>query len=611
MIISNRRGFVLGSAAGAALLTSCRRAGGAKASHEDAPARVVTRWPRNISADVVVYGATPAGIAAAVQAARMGRSVIIVGGWRERSLGGMMSGGLGYTDYIDIGAYGGLSRETVDAIADGAAPLNPYAFKPNVAQRYFEALIRRSGIGVYWSDGAQDVVKNQSDARIVEFTTLDGRLVRGRVFIDASYEGDLLARAQVSYRTGRETADRKNPLNGFRGQLRTGGSDNHQFSLRGRYFRVDPFNTPGVPDSGLLNGVNALNPSRPLGSGDKAIQAYNFRLTMTTDPKLRIDLPAAPPDGYDKRDYELLFRFLHQIQVKGLLHGRDWTFQDDMIIANNLGNGIFDINAKGGFSTDPFGLSWGYPDADYSQREKIWKAHERFTRGFFYALAWDPDPRAPDGLRREVRRWGLVRGDYERPVPGDQSGWPSQLYIREARRMESDFICSGADLDLAAAHAAPPSLEAIATTSYREDSHHVQRLAVQDVSGAWRVWNEGNIEARIDRSAALAPLSYRMTTPNQGECCNLLTPFCVSATHQAFSAARVELTAMALGQACGAAAGLVCRRSEPLPVQKLPYELLRTALTQENAVITAPTELMRFEQKLQEKIKIGVAKISR
>jgi hypothetical protein len=612
VIIPNRRRFILASAAGAASLAGCRRDGGAHTpGFEDQLYRFPGRSPRKVAADVVVYGATPAGVAAAVEAAQMGRSVAIIGGWRERRLGGMMSGGLGYTDYLDITAYGGLSRQIIDAIADGKSPYNPYAFKPDVAQKYFENIVLKSGIAVYWSEGVTDVVKDRSDRHIVEISTADGRRVRGRVFIDASYEGDLLARAGVSFRTGREAADSKNPLNGFRGQLRTDGSDNHQFAIRGRYFRIDPFNVPGVPGSGLLNGVKGTDSSRALGSADDAIQAYNFRLTMTTTPSLRLDLPATPPDGYETRDYELLFRFLSEVQTSGLEHGRHWTFRDHMIIANDLGGGIFDINAQGGFSTDPFGLSWGYPNADYAQREKIWKAHERFTRGFFYALAWDPDPRVPDSLRREVRQWGLVRGYYEHPFPGDQPGWPPQLYVREARRMQSDFICSGADLDHLASASTPTAPDGVALTSYRQDSHHVQRLAAQDAGGVWRVWNEGNIEAPIAHSAGPSPLSYRMTTPNQGECSNLLTPFCVSATHQAFSAARVELTAMALGQACGAAAALICRFSVRVPVQQLPYEQLRATLMGQGAVIAAPTELTKFEQKLEEKIKKEVSRIQR
>lgn len=550
-----------------------------------------------LKADLVVYGATPAGIIAAVEAASNHLSVVLIGGWRERHLGGMMSGGLGWTDILDFSVVGGRARDMIFALSRKThAPANPFAVEPPQAEGYFQHLLRSAGVPVYWSTGVAEVHK--AGAQIVELVTHDALRARGRVFIDASYEGDLMAAAGVSYRVGREQADTANRLNGFRGLDPSGGGGNHQLEMHGRSIQVDPFIRAGDPSSGLLYGVRPY-PNLAVGSADQGIEAYTFRLTMAKEPARRLDLPAKPPIGYDRDDFEVLFRYLDGLKAAGFVHGRDWTFEDHLIGASRI-DSVYDINARGGFSTDPFGLSWGYPTAANSDREAIWKAHETALRGFFYALSWEADPRVPLSLRQEVKQWGLAKGFYEHPYPGDTVGWPYQLYVREARRLEGEVMWTGADLRQDGAMSAHDH-RVVALASYREDSHHVQRLAAKTNAG-WTVWNEGNLEIDYDSTHSHSPIPYGVMTPRRGECTNLLVPFCISATHQAFSAIRTEPTAMALGQASGAAAALVCQASQPLAIQDVPYSVLHARLSRGGAILAKPDPFTDFVNRLDQKV---------
>jgi len=546
-----------------------------------------------VYADVIVYGATPAGVIAAAEAASMGWSVAILGGWRERHLGGMIAGGLGWTDILDPAVIGGRAKEMLRDASSHAA--FPFAVDPALAEFYFMRLVQALNIPVYWTSGV--TVAEKEGSHIRRIVTADARAAVGRVYIDASYEGDLLAKAGVSYAVGRDAADQNDQANGFRGLQTDFGSNNHQFSLRGRPLRIDPFVTPADPTSGLINGVKPWT-NQAVGAADHAVQGYNFRLTMSNSPEGRIDFPSSPPNGYNHADYEALFRYIEAIGHAGLRHGRDWTFKDDLVIASPIGK-VYDVNSRGGFSLDPFGLSWTYPEASYSDRELIWKAHETYVRGFFYALGWDPDPRIPPTLQAEVRTWGLARGYYTRPAFGDAAGWPYQLYVREARRMQSDLIWTGADLNIPVSQP-PRNRDTIAMASYREDSHHVQRLAVEGPDQTWRLWNEGNFEIEYDSQNSHAPIPYGIITPRRSECANLLVPFCVSATHQAFSAIRTELTAIALGQASGAAAAITCALGVDTFVQDVPYITLRRHLEKRGAVLKKPTGLAKWGRRLGE-----------
>jgi hypothetical protein len=589
----HRRGLICGL--GAAVVAGCTRA---PDQLEERPLRQLKVYDIGaalgapMTADVVVYGATPGGIMAAVTAARHGLKVLLVGGWRERHLGGMMSGGLGWTDYRFINAYGGHTRAFIETLSDET---RHYAFRASAAERLFTTQVANAGISVVWSRGVVDVFK--SGSRIRGFATADGRTFNGRVFIDASYEGDLLARAGVSYRTGREAADSANPLNGYSGMETRPKRNEGQFILGGRAMDLDPFRIEGAPESGLIDGVRP-SPGLKVGAADSAIQAYNFRLNLTKDPRLRVDLPSTPPQGYQPDRYELLFRCLDAAQRSGLRYGQDWSFEKDLITPRPVGDGVYDVNNRGGVSTNYIGGNWTYPDADYATLEAIWRDHESWTRGFFYALAHDPDHRVPDAVRRDVLQWGLVRGEFTRPSEPDNAGWPYQLYVREARRLDNDHVCSAAALALPDNDPSAPG-EVIAMASYRQDSHPVHRIAAADGRGGWKVWTEGGMEAPAGGQDGRSPLSWRIVLPRRQECSNLMVPFCVAATHQAFSVIRMELTSMALGEACGHAAVLACQETVQPDLQVLPYERLRERLKQNGVVLTEQSVLRRRANRLR------------
>ncbi|MBB5712182.1 FAD-dependent oxidoreductase [Sphingomonas xinjiangensis] len=548
-------------------------------------------------ADLVVYGSTPSGITAAVQAARDGLAVAIVGGWRDNHIGGMMSGGLGFTDFRRLDAFGGLARDITVAAASGGTQKNAYAFKPSSAEAEFERLLRSEGVPFIRTSGVTEVIR-QGKA-IKEIRTADGRVARGRTFVDASYEGDLMARAGVGFIVGRDEADGRNPLDGYFGETRTSGGSEHQFGMNKQLLDVDPFVIAGDPSSGYLPTVKAAS-NKPIGSADNAVQAYNFRMAMTDQPSKRLDLPSTPPAGYDPVNYELLLRMIAAIEAAGMRHGRDWDFPTDIMGAHAVADGVYDVNANGGFSTDPFGLSWNYPNASYAERETIWKAHQDFIKGFFYTLGWSKDPRLPASLQAEVRQWGLVKTEFQRPHKNDEAGWPYQLYVREARRMNNGLLWSGADLeqrDRTPIRSGSP----VAMASYWQDSHHVQRIAIAKPGGGWKVWNEGNLFATAGGADKMSQLPYEIMLPRAEECSNLLVTFCVAASHQAFSSIRMELTSMVLGQAAGAAAALACAGSDKASFHSVDRGSLQSRLTELNVVFDEPGLVDRAIEKVEQK----------
>ncbi len=558
-------------------------------------------------ADLVVYGATPGGITAAVEAASRGLKAIIVGGWRETHLGGMMSGGLSKTDYRDIDAFGGRPREFLRRVnhmrgRDEAVPRSqleeffwetgkyvtgvsaagkvlgyappkrePYVFAPSEAERAFEDMVSDHGIPVYWSKGVDRV--EMTGRRIRRFTTMDGQSFAGKVFVDGSYEGDLLARAGVRYEVGRGPTSPENPLDGFRYLDRSGTRDeDNQFFAGGHLLDVDPFGIPGNEASGLLPHVLPF-PDTGFGAPDRTIQSYNFRMCMTNEPALRLDLSDTPPEGYAKADYEVLFRYLAAASEAGAPLGFA-----DLFVLSPIGNGLFDINAKRGFSTDAVGLSWDYPEAGYASRERIWKQHESYTRGLFYALQWEDDSRVPAALRSEALAWGPAKDQFTRPHPNDEAGWPYQLYVREARRMVGALRWNDSDLNRLDG-IAPRSSKIIALASYQEDSHQMQRLSLyDDARDAWTIWLEGSIQAEAGGHDRRSPLPLEIILPRREDCTNLMVTFCVSASHQAFSAIRMELCSMALGQAAGAAAALAVTAERQPDLQDTDYPALRALL---------------------------------
>ncbi|MBB4953381.1 hypothetical protein H4S14_001351 [Agrobacterium vitis] len=533
--------------------------------------------------DLVVYGMTSGGITAAVQARAMGRSVVIVGGWRERHPGAMMSGGLGGTDIESGGAFGGLARYVITRINAAAKVADDrFSFEPRFAQTVFEDLLREYDIPVFRSRGVLRTAK--TGTRITALETIDGQVFNGRVFIDASYEGDLIAAAGVSTIVGREAQDGDNVLNGFRGTRTDALGSNHNFYFHRRFERaigrvcVDPYVVPGTPGSGLLHGIRQY-PSPEVGAGDRAVQAYNFRMTMTKDAARRVALPSKPPEGFDPTRYELLFRWINVLNDYGQLNDTEAAIKWKFLLHNDLGNGIFDINNFGAVSTDFIGGSWAYPQADYSTRELIWKAHERWIRGLFYALQHHKDSRMPQHLRDALLEYGLDEMHYTEPHENDQRHWPYQLYVREARRMVNDNQISGLDVT-ADDDVEPRDNRTISTGSYSRDSHHTQRILRSSVNSfgiaETSVWNEGNFEASAGGKDKVFTIPFSAIVPRRYECSNILSIFALSASHEAFGAIRMEMTLMQAGQSAGAAASLVA--GSGADIQDAPYDELVSSL---------------------------------
>lgn len=517
--------------------------------------------------DLVVYGGTSAGVAAAVQAARMGKSVVVVA--PEAHLGGLTSGGLGWTDSGRKEAVGGLAREfygqvkayydTPDAWKQQApadyrlyhkADDALWAFEPHAAERVFEALVAAHQVPVERGqrlDRARGVTKD--GPKIVEIRTEAGKAYRGRVFIDATYEGDLMAAAGVSYAVGREPNSRYNEtLNG----VQTRHAVSHQFDRP-----VDPYRTPGDPASGLLPRVHA-GPPGVEGEGDQRIQAYCFRVCLTDDPGNRV--PFARPDGYDPEQYELLGRYLRA-------GGRQGFDKFDLVP-----NRKTDTNNHGPFSTDNIGRNYDYPEGSYDRRAAIVREHELYQKGLLYYLANDPG--VPADVRARMSRWGLPRDEFT-----DNGHWPHQIYVREARRLVSDFVTTERHL-----RALDPTPEPVGLGSYNMDSHNVQRYV--DASGHAR--NEGDFQVS---PGGAYPVSYRALVPRRAECTNLLVPVCLSSSHVAYGSIRMEPVFLILGQSAATAAALAI--DAQVGVQDVDYSRLKARLLADKQVLDLPRRAVR------------------
>ncbi len=523
--------------------------------------------------DVVIYGGTSAGVAAGVQVRKMGRSVVVVG--PDRHLGGLSSGGLGFTDTGNKAVIGGLARQFYHRVwqhyqrpeawrwqrreaygnkGQGTPAIDGeqrtmWIFEPHVAEAVFEDWVREHGIPVHrdeWLDREKGVAKEGD--RVRSITMRSGRRYEGRMFLDATYEGDLMAAAGVRYHVGRESkATYGEEWNGVQT-----GVLHHRHHFGAVKEPIRPYVVPGDPTSGVLPRISTVPPG-DYGAGDRRIQAYCFRLCLTRHPENRV--PFAKPEGYDPAQYELLVR----------IYQAGWRETFDKF--DPIPNEKTDTNNHGPMSTDNIGMNYDYPEATYERRREILAEHERYQKGWLYFIA--NDPRVPAEVREKMAEWGLAKDEFR-----DHGNWPHQIYVREARRMVGTFVMTENEL-LGRA----PTPEPVGMGSYTIDSHNVQRY----ITPEGHVQNEGDIGVP---TKGPYPIAFGALLPKRGEAANLLVPVCVSSSHIAFGSIRMEPVFMILGQSSATAAVLALEGG--LAVQDLPYARLRERLLQDGQVLEPP-----------------------
>lgn len=520
--------------------------------------------------DVVIYGGTCAAVVSAVQVKKMGKSVIIVS--PDKHLGGLSSGGLGFTDTGNKAVIGGLSRDFYHRIyvhyqkpeswrqqkqseygnkGQGTPAMDGenrtmWIFEPSAAEKVFEDYIKESGIEVVrdeWLDRAKGVKKE--GGKIVSITTLSGRTYEGRMFIDTTYEGDLMAAAGCDYHVGREA-------NSVYGEEHNGvqvGVLHHRHHFGAVKEKISPYKVPGDPKSGVLPRISTEDPGK-FGEGDKRVQAYCFRSCYTNVPENRIPFPK--PEGYDASQYELLLRVLNT--------GWGEFFEKFDPIPNHK----TDTNNHGPFSFDNIGYNYDYPEASYERRREIIAEHRTYQQGLLWFVA--NDPRVPRKVQDELRGWGLPKDEFT-----DNGNWSHQLYIREARRMIGSFVMTENEL-----RKKKPTPDSVGMGSYTIDSHNTQRY----ITPEGHVQNEGDIGVSTNGPYEIA---YGSLVPKKGQGDNLLVPVAMSASHIAYGSIRMEPVFMILGQSAATAA--VFALEDGLSVQDVPYEKLKQRLLQDGQVL--------------------------
>ena len=497
--------------------------------------------------DVVVYGGTAGGVMAAVSAARQGLRTALVE--PTAHVGGMVSSGLGRTDYGRKEVLGGYALEfywrvglhyRMERYGNEVAWLH----EPHVAEDILRQLIRESGVSLFEHERLAENGGVRKRGAVLEALRMeDGTEFTARVFIDAGYEGDVMAQSGVRYTVGREAASQY-------GESLAGARERTPF----HQFLVD---IPARDANGrLLPEISGGAPEAP-GSADRHVQSYNFRMCFSEVPENQVAFPR--PAHYDPARYTLLAKLIaartaaeHKVPPLATLLSID-----------RIPNGKADINNNGAFSTDYIGASWTYPDATYAEREKIWQAHKDYTEGLFYFLAHDEQ--VPAALRSEMNGWGLCKDEFT-----DTGNWPRQLYIREARRMVGEYVMVQKDLQTDLTKPDP-----IGMGSYNSDSHNIQRLA--DARGFVR--NEGDMQVPVKPYQ----IPYRILLPKRGQTSNLLVTAAFSASHVAYSSVRMEPQYMILGQAAGVAAKLAIGSSRA--VQDIDTAELTRILKSEGAVM--------------------------
>jgi hypothetical protein len=520
----------------------------------------------------------PLFVAAAIQTARMGKTAVLIE--PTQHLGGLTTGGLGATDIGNKRAIGGIAREFYGRIwqhyqqpeawkqqkreeyvnrrgsANDPGEKTMWTFEPHVATRVYDDMLHevRDRVTVVRGerlDLAKGVVKQ--GPRIMRIVMESGRFFEGGMFIDASYEGDLLVKAGVGYHVGREANSvYGETING----VQAGHAVSHQFTKQ-----VDPYVKPGDPKSGVLPGINVAGPGEEF-SGDRKVQAYNFRLCTTDVPENR--RAWEKPANYDPQWFELLLR--------------NFEAGDHRVPWNPVGmpNRKTDTNNNYAISTDFIGMNWDYPDGDYATRARIWREHEDWHKGLMWTLA--NHPRVPEKVRAEFQRLGLAKDEFT-----DNDNWPRQLYVREARRMIADYVMSEKNCTRAEV-----VKDSVGMGAYNMDSHNIQRYITKDGF----VRNEGDVQVRVSPY----PISYRSIRPKAAECTNLLAPVCLSASHIAYGSIRMEPVFMVLGQSAATAA--VQALEQRVELQRIDAAKLQARLLADGQVLDfeSPPVAVRVKQ---------------
>jgi hypothetical protein len=503
--------------------------------------------------DICIYGATSAGVIAAYTAQKMGKTVVLIepGG----HLGGMTSGGLGYTDIGNKYAITGLSRNFYRKIGKHYGKFEQWTFEPHIAKKYLQQYLDEAGIKVVYQNRIVSASKSGAEIKSIVLEnsikpdTKTNLTISAKVFMDCTYEGDLMAKSGVSYAVGREAnSDYNETINGV--QVMTG----HQIPKG-----IDPYKTEGKPESGLLWGISAAKLDAT-GAGDKKVQAYNYRICLSSDPNNMV--PISKPEGYNADHYALLARLIAKYPEKKTL--------SDYFIWSKMPNNKTDINNKGGFSTDMIGMNHDYPDADYAKREQIIKAHETYTKGLLYFFGHDP--RVPAELSQAMLKWGYPKDEYT-----ETGNWSPQLYIREARRMVGDYVMTQANCE-----GKEVVKDGVGMAAYTMDSHNIQRIVVDGMAK-----NEGNVEIG---GFGPYPIAYRSLIPKEKECTNLLVPVCLSATHIAYGSIRMEPVFMVLAQSSAVAA--VMAIDSKTSIQKIDITKLQAKLKADPLVNGTTPEIL-------------------
>ena len=528
----------------------------------------ITHAQKSFTADVIIYGGTSAAVIAAVEVVQSGKTAIVVS--PDKHLGGLTSGGLGFSDTGNKSVIGGLSREFYHRLwlhyNDSAAwkwqkqseygnkgqgtpamdgeNRTMWIFEPHAAEKVFEDFVAENKITVYrneWLNRESGLKKKKG--KIVSFKTLSGKEFSGKMFIDATYEGDLMASARVSYHVGRESSAQYNEKwNGVQ----------KEFFLYPHHFKpkISPYKIPGDSSSGILPLISTEKIGE-IGSADKKVQAYCFRMCMTKHPENRVPFPK--PANYDSTQFELLLRFL-------ATEPNDFFRKYDPIP-----NKKTDTNNHGPFSFDNIGKNYDYPEASYERRAEIIQQHYDYQAGQLWFLA--NDPRIPESISSKMKTWGLAKDEFK-----DNNNWPHQLYIREARRMIGEYVTTENDVLLKREVPSP-----VGMGSYTLDSHQVQRY----ITPEGYVQNEGLVGVHPKGPYSI---SYGSIVPKKEECTNLLVPVCISSSHIAYGSIRMEPVFMILGQSAAVAACMAIDKN--LTVQNVPYNELKKVLAEKKQILT-------------------------